>query len=140
MTKFVEGKNYAHYFVSNSSEKIDLNENCRCWFLVEAILVRCLPQNLIIHDERWFTTLVFFFATKRKEKTFFLFFSFSSQKIRTGRNRSFFFGRKIVDERRNSFCRLRRSSSFGSIEFRRKNRDDRRSDRFSSFLFGSRKL
>ena len=36
-------------------ENIDLNENSSCWPFIQAILIRCLPQNLITYDQQWLT-------------------------------------------------------------------------------------
>ena len=55
LTHFLVNINFAHFFYFNMGENIDLNENASCWPLIEAILVRCLPQNLLIFDQQWLT-------------------------------------------------------------------------------------
>lgn len=55
LTHFLVNINFAHFFYSNMGDNIDLNENASCWSLIEAILVRCLPQNLLIFDQQWLT-------------------------------------------------------------------------------------
>lgn len=53
VTHFLNHINFSKYFYAN--ESVDLNENSACWPLVQAILVRCLPQNLLIYDQHWLT-------------------------------------------------------------------------------------
>ncbi|CAF0759451.1 unnamed protein product [Rotaria sordida] len=50
---FLRNINFSNFFYSNNNENIDLNENSSCWPLIQAILVRCLPQNLLIYDQQW---------------------------------------------------------------------------------------
>ncbi|CAF3384173.1 unnamed protein product [Rotaria sp. Silwood1] len=50
---FLININFSNFFYSNNDEIIDLNENSSCWPLIQAILVRCLPQNLLIYDQQW---------------------------------------------------------------------------------------
>ncbi len=52
---FLININFSCFFYSNTEEKIDLNENASCWPLIQGILIRCLPQNLITYDQQWLT-------------------------------------------------------------------------------------
>lgn len=53
---FLININFVNFFYSNPQENINLNENSSCWSLIQAILVRCLPQNLITsNDQQWLT-------------------------------------------------------------------------------------
>ncbi|CAF3326176.1 unnamed protein product [Rotaria socialis] len=47
---------FSKFFYSNNDENIDLNENSSCWPLMQAILVCCLPQNLISYDQQWLSS------------------------------------------------------------------------------------
>ena len=58
LTAFLININYSYFFYSTAQEHMDLNENSSCWLLIQAILVRCLPQNLIVHDQQWLSTWV----------------------------------------------------------------------------------
>jgi hypothetical protein len=51
--EFLININFSNFFYSNNEENINLNENSSCWPLIQAILVRCLPQNLITYDQQW---------------------------------------------------------------------------------------
>jgi hypothetical protein len=53
LIEFLININFSNFFYSNNQENIDLNENSSCWPLIQAILVRCLPQNLITYDQQW---------------------------------------------------------------------------------------
>lgn len=52
---FLININFSNFFYSNTEESINLNENSTCFSLIQAILVRCLPQNLITYDQQWLT-------------------------------------------------------------------------------------
>jgi hypothetical protein len=52
---FLININFANFFYSKNEENIDLNENSSCWPFIQAILIRCLPQNLITYDQQWLT-------------------------------------------------------------------------------------
>ncbi|CAF0945614.1 unnamed protein product [Adineta steineri] len=55
LINFLININFSKFFYSNNEEHINLNENASCWPLIQAILVRCLPQNFITHDQKWLT-------------------------------------------------------------------------------------
>jgi hypothetical protein len=55
LMNFLININFSNFFYSNPEENLDLNENSSCWLLIQAILVRCLPQNLLTYDQQWLT-------------------------------------------------------------------------------------
>jgi len=52
LINFLININFSKFFYK---ENINLNENSSCWPLIQGILVRCLPQNLITYDQQWLT-------------------------------------------------------------------------------------
>lgn len=65
LMKFLFDIRFGSFFYSNADENVDLNENSSCWLLIEAILVRCFPQNLIVYDHHWSSMWV---LLSRREK------------------------------------------------------------------------
>ncbi|CAF0814360.1 unnamed protein product [Adineta ricciae] len=55
LSSFLININFAKFFYPTHDGVLDLNSNASCWPLIQAILVRCLPQNLITYDQKWFT-------------------------------------------------------------------------------------